>query len=325
MQAEASLADRQLQPPVHQFASLALERPSLAAAPPPNRTGLPDRLKAGVEHLSGFAMDDVRVHYNSSKPATVQALAYTKGTEIHVGPGQEKHLPHEAWHVVQQAQGRVKPTLQMKGVAINDDTALEREAGAMGLRALRIAVPLSNLAGTHHAAIGRHGSVVQEVKRQGNYGTLNITDVTLGNTFKSRHVAGTDDERKACADLRLEDEKKIIGRNTTATEQAWLAAVNGCDDVLAGIGYREFAATVSSSETTIASTYSGKVYTHTPANGPKTLGVNLAHGWKLSVVHVGDAKNAAAPAPATAAPAGGSNTNQSVPKFTDEEFPALKK
>lgn len=69
-----------------------------------NTTGLPDTLKAGIENLSGLSMDDVQVHYHSSQPAEVQALAYTQGTEIHVGPGQEKHLPHEAWHVVQQKQ-----------------------------------------------------------------------------------------------------------------------------------------------------------------------------------------------------------------------------
>jgi hypothetical protein len=101
----------------------------------PNATGLPDRLKAGVESLSGLAMDDVRVHYNSPKPAAVQAHAYAQGTEIHVAPGQAQHLPHEAWHVVQQKEGRVKPTLQMKGIAINDDTGLEREADVMGARA----------------------------------------------------------------------------------------------------------------------------------------------------------------------------------------------
>jgi Poly(ADP-ribose) polymerase catalytic domain/Domain of unknown function (DUF4157) len=99
---------------------------------PENQTGLPDNLKTGIENLSGMAMDDVSVHYNSSKPAQIQALAYTQGTEIHVAPGQEKHLPHEAWHVVQQKQGRVKPTLQMKGVGINDDGELEREADLMG-------------------------------------------------------------------------------------------------------------------------------------------------------------------------------------------------
>jgi hypothetical protein len=101
-----------------------------------NKTGLPDDLKAGVENLSGMAMDDVRVHYNSGKPAQLNAYAYTQGTEIHVAPGQEKHLPHEAWHVVQQKQGRVQPTMQMAGgVAVNDDEGLEREADGMGGKA----------------------------------------------------------------------------------------------------------------------------------------------------------------------------------------------
>lgn len=63
---------------------------------------MPDHMKTGIEELSGFSMDDVRVHYNSDKPSTVQALAYTQGTDIHVAPGQEQHLPHEAWHVAQQ-------------------------------------------------------------------------------------------------------------------------------------------------------------------------------------------------------------------------------
>ncbi len=103
-----------------------------------NRTGLPDNLKTGIENLSGYSMDDVRVHYNSPKPSQLKALAYTKGTEIHVGPGQEKHLPHEAWHVVQQKQGRVKPTIQAKGVVINNDPTLEREADEKGREALRI-------------------------------------------------------------------------------------------------------------------------------------------------------------------------------------------
>ena len=75
-----------------------------------NLTGMPDNLKAGIEDLSGFSMDDVRVHYGSSKPAAVQAHAYTQGTDIHIAPGQERHLPHEAWHVAQQMAGRVEPT-----------------------------------------------------------------------------------------------------------------------------------------------------------------------------------------------------------------------
>lgn len=100
-----------------------------------NTTGLPDALKAGVENLSGLAMDDVKVHYNSAKPAQFKALATTQGSEIHIGPGQEKHLAHEAWHVVQQKQGRVAPTTQMKGIHVNDDDSLEREADTMGAKA----------------------------------------------------------------------------------------------------------------------------------------------------------------------------------------------
>jgi len=102
-----------------------------------NDTGLPDQLKSGIESLSGYAMDDVEVHYNSAKPAQLNAHAYAQGTEIHLAPGHEQHLPHEAWHVVQQKQGRVQPTKQLKGkAAINDDPGLEREATAMGAKAL---------------------------------------------------------------------------------------------------------------------------------------------------------------------------------------------
>jgi hypothetical protein len=110
---------------------------STCEARPKNRNGLPDNLKAGIEGLSGLVMDDVRVHYNSSRPAGLQALAYTQGTDIHVGPGQERHLPHEAWHVVQQKQGRVRATMQMAGAPINDDSVLEREADGMGAKAAR--------------------------------------------------------------------------------------------------------------------------------------------------------------------------------------------
>jgi hypothetical protein len=102
-----------------------------------NKTGLPDNLKSGVENLSGHSMDDVKVHYNSSQPAALHAHAYAQGTDIHVGPGQEKHLPHEAWHVVQQKEGRVQPTKQLKGTTnINDDAGLEKEADVMGAKAL---------------------------------------------------------------------------------------------------------------------------------------------------------------------------------------------
>lgn len=104
-----------------------------------NKTGLPDNLKTGIETLSGHTMDDVKVHYNSSQPKQLNAHAYAQGSSIHVAPGQEKHLPHEAWHVAQQKQGRVKPTRQLKQkVNINDDVSLEKEADVMGAKALQM-------------------------------------------------------------------------------------------------------------------------------------------------------------------------------------------
>ena len=118
-------------------ADMANNATQRAEAPRPNNTGMPDNLKAGIESLSGFSMDDVRVHYNSSKPATVQALAYTQGTDIHVAPGQEKHLPHEAWHVAQQMAGRVSPTTNINGMPVNDNAALEHEADVMGAKAVQ--------------------------------------------------------------------------------------------------------------------------------------------------------------------------------------------
>jgi hypothetical protein len=102
----------------------------------PNKTGMPDHMKSSLENISGMDLSGVRVHHNSPKPAQLNALAYTQGQEIHLAPGKNRHLPHEAWHAVQQMQGRVKPTMQTNGVSINDDVALEREADTMGAKAI---------------------------------------------------------------------------------------------------------------------------------------------------------------------------------------------
>lgn len=104
-------------------------------SPSPNQAAMPANLRSGLEALSGYDLSSVRVYYNSPKPAQLKAHAYTQGKDIHVAPGQEKHLPHEGWHVVQQAQGKVKPTVQMAGAQINDNAGLEKEADLMGKKA----------------------------------------------------------------------------------------------------------------------------------------------------------------------------------------------
>jgi hypothetical protein len=119
-----------------------------------NNTGMPDDLKSGIENLSSYSMDDAKVHYNSDKPAQLNAHAYAQGTDIHVAPGQERHLPHEAWHVVQQKQGRVNPTVQMKsGVYVNNDAGLEKEADIMGEKSLTMVTesPIANQKNMHTA------------------------------------------------------------------------------------------------------------------------------------------------------------------------------
>jgi hypothetical protein len=58
---------------------------------------------------------------------TPQVGAYAQGNDTHLTPGQKKHLAHQAWRVVQQRQGRVKPTLQT-----HDSSELEKEAGVTG-------------------------------------------------------------------------------------------------------------------------------------------------------------------------------------------------
>lgn len=93
-----------------------------------NNTGIPTAMKEKAEAMSGLSFDDVSVHYNSDKPAPLQALAYTQGNEVFIGPGQEQHLGHELGHVVQQKQSRVKPTAIINQLAVNTERSLELEA-----------------------------------------------------------------------------------------------------------------------------------------------------------------------------------------------------
>ncbi|MFP3591387.1 DUF4157 domain-containing protein [Chryseobacterium sp. SIMBA_038] len=100
---------------------------------------MPDNLKSGIEILCGHSLDDVKVHNNSSAPAQLQSHAYAEGTNIHLDPDQQKHLPHEAWHIVQKKEERIKPTSPSEiEVNINDGQKLENEANIMGTKALQM-------------------------------------------------------------------------------------------------------------------------------------------------------------------------------------------
>lgn len=96
-----------------------------------SKGGLPSDLVDGFQASTGHDLSNVNVHKNSSKPSEVGALAYAQGNDIHLGAGQEQHLPHEAAHIVQQREGRVKPTTEVAGKPVNADQSLEREADSM--------------------------------------------------------------------------------------------------------------------------------------------------------------------------------------------------
>lgn len=80
----------------------------------------------------------IDVKYNSSEPAKVGAHAFAQGNTIHLASGQEKHLPHEIGHVMQQREGKVKATTSVNGIKVNDDPKLEREANVIGAKALQM-------------------------------------------------------------------------------------------------------------------------------------------------------------------------------------------
>lgn len=106
------------------------------AAPAAEETGLPPAVQAGIERLSGLDLSATRVRYDSPKPERLGKLAYTQGHQIEMAPGQDEHVAHEAWHVVQQMQGRVRATASADGEAANDDAALEHEADQMAAKAV---------------------------------------------------------------------------------------------------------------------------------------------------------------------------------------------
>lgn len=114
-----------------------------------NHNALPDSVRGSMEQQSGMDLSSVKVHYNSPEPYHLGANAFARSNDIHLAPGHEEELPHEAWHVVQQMQGRVQANGTRNGVPTNLDAALESEADTIGEKSV-----------THPAA----SSVVQ--KRQ---------------------------------------------------------------------------------------------------------------------------------------------------------------
>lgn len=113
-------------------AELQQRAPQNAQTSRSNLTGIPTQMKLELERRSGLSFDDVRVHYNSDKPAQLQALAYTQGTQVYVGPGQERHLRHELGHVIQQKRGFGRCDAMENGLPVSNSPEVERQADLLG-------------------------------------------------------------------------------------------------------------------------------------------------------------------------------------------------
>ncbi|WP_299486234.1 DUF4157 domain-containing protein [Acaryochloris sp. IP29b_bin.137] len=103
---------------------------------------IPTPVRAKMERAFNTSFANVKVH-EGRQAKSVGAIAYTQGHNIHFAPGHfnpntssgQALLGHELAHVVQQRQGRVKPTGSVNGLPLNDNPALEREADELGKKA----------------------------------------------------------------------------------------------------------------------------------------------------------------------------------------------
>jgi hypothetical protein len=144
-------ADRSTEPESSQFMHFNpnLVQIPVQSAPTLQRTpathsgrSIPAPVRHKMERAFNANFADVRVH-EGSHAASLGAIAYTQANHIHFSLGKynpetssgQALLGHELAHVVQQRQGRVKPTGQVKGFPLNDNLALEQEADRLGLKA----------------------------------------------------------------------------------------------------------------------------------------------------------------------------------------------
>jgi hypothetical protein len=140
-----------LAPPALQFkkldqeeeSSLQMKKGTVSGTGTSTNNGIPNKILGKMENSFQSDFSNVNFHTNSQSATDVGALAYAQGNDVHFAPGQFKPntqsgqelIGHELAHVVQQRQGRVQPTAQAKGMAVNDDKGLEKEADDMGKKA----------------------------------------------------------------------------------------------------------------------------------------------------------------------------------------------
>jgi hypothetical protein len=162
-----------------QMKSAGQKRPGVNAFPVVLRAAiggmpLPIEVQTKMESALGANFSDVRIHIGP-EAASVGAIAFTWGSNIHFAPGHynpgtpqgQELLGHELAHVRQQRAGRVTNPFG-RGVAVVQDVALEAEADRLGRQAARSVAAVAPQAAGGAAAV-KSGVVSRKVDPVANY------------------------------------------------------------------------------------------------------------------------------------------------------------
>jgi outer membrane protein OmpA-like peptidoglycan-associated protein len=193
---------------------------------PYSSSKMPDSIQTKMESSFGTDFSDVNIHSNSNQAEDIGALAYTQGTDVHFAPGQynpqsqkgQELLGHELTHVVQQKQGRVKPTTQAKGLPVNSDPGLEHEANMMGKNVIQ-----NKKSNTPSVDSLKSDIQSQTVQMHPGGGSTNTPNSGTSNGNSSTEV--TTPEGTSPSVEPREGEQTTVPENTTDTSEATQAAV----------------------------------------------------------------------------------------------------
>lgn len=175
---------------------------------------VPSDLREEYEQKYNVRLDDVKIHYDSDKPDSFNAYAYTEGNNVYLGPGQEKYLSHELNHVIQQKQDMVSANQYLNGRPVSIDPMLEAQADS-GL-------------GMNNAA--------SSMNRQYGEGIIQLKSKNMRNSMH-HFLDGIDINKTAEADVNklnslLEAHDQLIRENDENTEAESESIFNRMVEVL---------------------------------------------------------------------------------------------
>ncbi len=167
---------------------------------------LPEELQAKMENSFGQDFSGVHIHTDSPSAENINAKAYTQGKDVHFAPGEynpsskegQELIGHELTHVVQQGQGKVGPgELHGKGMEINQDSGLEKEADEMGALAA---------AGKKAERVSSAEKSIQREEKEPDYDSLAVT------IHEAIDGPGTAEDEVLQALVKLENKEGYINK-----------------------------------------------------------------------------------------------------------------